>query len=472
MVTVVAQLPDAAGVSGAEALTPGHLTNVAKTAVSTARTAVPRVKAPATVKAAAPAKAVAPVKATVAPVKAAVAPVKATVAPVKAAVAPVKATVAPVKAAATSLVPVSTPVQPPPAPIAPPPAIKAPSAPPPAPRVPSAPVTPPPAPVTPPKVTVKTPRPPAPAKVPAAPAVKVPVPPAVQGVAGAAAEPVSTLPGPAPVAVRAKVRTVTRTLARQSGLGLARSGSGDPAAAPQAGAVVPALAALSGLSSEAGASTGTHPPALSARQVATLLAHGRALLDHPRMRAFVLEIAGCLDALPARLRTVVRLRTGLHERRRLSAPAVARRLHISRKRLATMEIRAVRLLWRAARTTGCARRAARVAGLEPVAFFGGPGAPTGGGAAGGVAGALYLKAPSKADASPVPPGSSVPSPRLQVPAGSDSPLIWVLVALLAGSALVVYLVRQDMGLGALSARHRRKRGPGRGAGPGKRSDED
>lgn len=464
---MVAQLPDAAGISGAEALAPVKVPATVK-AAAPVKTAVAPLKAKvAPVKAAvAPVKAaVAPVKAAVAPVKAAVAPVKAAVAPVKAAVAPVKAAVAPVKAAVP---PVSTPVQPPPVPIAPPPAIKPPSVPVPAPRVPSTPVTPPRAPVTPPTVTVKAPKLPAPAKAPA-PAVKVPlppavkVPPAVQQVTGAAAEPVSTLPGPAPVTLTARDRTVTRAaLARRSAPAAARAAAaGNPAGVLQGGAV----AAIAGLSAVPGAAAGAGQAALTPRQIAKMLAGGRALLDHPRVRAFVLEVAGCLEALPPRLRTVVRLRTGLHEPRRLNALAVARRLHVSRKRLAAMEIRAVRLLWRAARTTGCAGKAASVARLEPVAFFGAPTDLAGGGAAGGVAGALYLKAPSKPDAAPVTPDAAVPAPRLQVPSSSDSPLIWVLVAVLAGSALVVYLVRQDMGLGALSARRRRKRGPGRDAGP-------
>ena len=144
----------------------------------------------------------------------------------------------------------------------------------------------------------------------------------------------------------------------------------------------------------------------------------------------MLGLQGCLTQIPARLRSVLRLRVGLAEPRPLSAGAVAARLHISKKRLAKLEVRALRLLSHAARTRGCATRAAAVPAVFPVSFLG----SSAGGAAGGVAGGLYFKEPAQSGAQSIPPGEAIPAPTLHVPQGSDGPLVWALVAALAGAA--------------------------------------
>jgi hypothetical protein len=195
-------------------------------------------------------------------------------------------------------------------------------------------------------------------------------------------------------------------------------------------------------------------PPLTQAAIARLLRHGRAMLDEPRVRAFVLGLEGCLTQIPPRLRTVLRLRVGVAEPRPLSAGAVAARLHVSQKRLAKLEVRALRLLSHAARTSGCARRAAVVPGLALVSF---PGTSAAGG---GVAGGLYFKEPAASDAQPIPPAEAIPAPTLRVPQGSDGPLVWALIAALGGALLVAYLVRSDMGLGPLSLGRRRRRRSG------------
>jgi hypothetical protein len=199
------------------------------------------------------------------------------------------------------------------------------------------------------------------------------------------------------------------------------------------------------------------------QQIARLLRHGHASLDDPRVRAFVLGLEACLTELRPRLSKVLRMRVGVAGARPLSARVVAGRLHISRKRLGVLEVRALRRLTSAARTTGCATRAAAAAvfpGLVPVGFV----SAFTGGAAGGVAGGLYFKESSEPGAETVPPAEATPSPTLRVAQSSDVPLVWALIAALAGTLLIVALVRSDMGLGPMAAGRRlrrRYRRPGR-----------
>ena len=149
------------------------------------------------------------------------------------------------------------------------------------------------------------------------------------------------------------------------------------------------------------------------QQIARLLRHGRARLDNPHVRAFVLGLEGCLTRIPPRLRTVLRLRTGVAERRPLSARAVAARLHISRKRLAALEVRRCARCHKAAarlgaRAHGGHRRdsAGRLLGL-----------PTsrGRGRGGRGRGRALLQGPSEPGPQSVPPAEAIPSPTLSVP---------------------------------------------------------
>jgi hypothetical protein len=394
----------------------------------------------------------------------------------------------------TPTVPVKTSTPPPPAPVTPPPPIKTPTVPVKTPTVPvktptvktpSVPVKTPTAPVkTPPvkaptvtvkapTVTVKTPAAPSKTTAPRAvtvPSVKAPSPPSVSG--DAKRLPVS----PAPIR---QARSTTGATSIVGTLAATTSAAGTRLA--RAGALVASEGALrsaaqgttglSGYLGAPGAPTGAPggAMALTPKQIERLLRHGRAMLDNPHVRAFVLELQACLGELPPQLQRVLRLRTGIAERRPSSARAVARRLHISRKRLRILEVRALRRLTTAARTTGCATRASAAAVLPGLVRIGFVSDYTGG-AAGGVAGGLYFKEASEPGAETVPPAEAIPSPTLRVAQGSDVPLIWALVAALAGALLIVALIRSDMGLGPSAVNRRLRRRYRRSGRPRRRED--
>jgi len=228
----------------------------------------------------------------------------------------------------------------------------------------------------------------------------------------------------------------------------------------------PSLGGAQGGAVSAGAALGAGgATAFTAQQIARLLRHGRAMLDNPHVRAYVLGLAGCLSQVPPRLRAVLRLRVGVQEPRRLDARATAKRLHVSRRRLRAMEVQALRELSEAARATGCATRAVTQAEngprFVPVAFMGGLGQ----GAAGGVAGGLYFREPAEAGAEPQTPGEVIPAPALHHAESDDAPLFWALAAAFGGALLIAYLIRSDMGLGPPVLLRRRR--PGRG-GAGRR----
>src|SRR6185437_5551330 len=129
----------------------------------------------------------------------------------------------------------------------------------------------------------------------------------------------------------------------------------------------PAAGALSGFAGflQGGqglpSSDGAAPTMLGAERALRLLARGRITLADPRLRGLVRSLEACLPLLPARMRTVLRLRTGVGGTHPFSAHTVARRLHISRGRLAIVEVRSLRRLLTAARTRGCSRPAAPAA---------------------------------------------------------------------------------------------------------------
>ena len=307
--------------------------------------------------------------------------------------------------------------------------------------LPSAPVT-----VTTPPVTVKTPP---------TPAVKIPAPRAAP----------TAPPGPtvlAPVTGSSAPVTKVRTAVLRATGGTARSrpasgGAGTAAdTAVAASVTAPLLPVAQTLIAPAGPRTSA--PAIAADpRLARLLAHGRATLNDRRVRGLVRRLAACLAYLPPRMRKVLRLRSGAHEKRPLGARAVAHRLHISRRRLAALEARGLRLLARQARASGCAAGADSAPGPVPVSFLL---APVAGGpaASGGVAGALYLKAPPESSPESVPPAEAIPTAPLRVTPRGSARLYWeVAAAAVAGLLLVVFVVRGDMGLGPVWRRRRRRR---------------
>ena len=333
--------------------------------------------------------------------------------------------------------------------------------------VPSVPVkTPPPPPplipVKAPPVTTSTPvKAPVPLRPPAlsTPSVKAPLPSSTPGTAPAPVLPVAAAP-----------RAVRDTLTRVAGAASARTaGIGRSPASAELATGIPAAGALGGFSpllegsrALVSSAQGGTPP-LSPSAALRLLARGRIALGDPRLRSLVRRLETCLPLLPARLRTVLRLRTGVGASRRLSARATARLLHIRRKRLATLEVRALRLLSRTARTRGCGLPAASGPRFLSVGYLSFPGssAQT---PAGGVAGGLYLKAPSDTGAESVPPAEVIPGSPLQARPTSSGQTFWeAAVAALVGVLLVAWVVRDDMGLGPLRTRRRRRR-PGGGDG--------
>jgi hypothetical protein len=399
------------------------------------------------------------------------------------AVEPAQATRAAVKQAAL-------PTPPLPGPVTPPPAVKTPTVPvktpPPVVKTPTVPVKTPTVPVKTPTVPVKTPT--APVKVPPpvlktptvpvktptvtvktptvtvkTPAVRTPTVPTTAPSARAPAVPAPTVRVETP-AVRAGSplrRARAGAVPAPTALVLSRASAAaagrvlaDPELAPTLG---PSLERAETAAAPLGAPGGAI--AFTPQEIARLLLHGHAMLDNPRVRAYVLGLKGCLSQIPARLRTVLRLRAGVGARRPLSAREVGARLHISRRRLGVLELRALRGLSRAARTTGCARREAAAATalrFVPGGFVG-RFVEVG---AGGVAGGLYFREPAEPSAEPQPPGGEIRPPALHVTPGDNAPLLWALLAALAGALLVGYLIRSEMGFEPPSFGRKRRRRSG------------
>lgn len=370
--------------------------------------------------------------------------------PVKAPTVPVKVPTVPVK---VPTVPVKTPTV----------TVKAP-APPPV-SVPSVPVKAPPAPALPPATPIKAP-PEAkalPVKTPVSPKAPAVITPTVKGLApaplpGTGSVSASGMSAPqasrAPAAVRA-VRGALPSTARPAAIDGYGVAAGDSAAG--------ALAGLGGSLEAPRALVASRTPghaALGSERALRLLARGRITLADPRVRSLVRRLEACLPLLPVRLRAVLSLRTGVPGTHPSSARAVARRLHISRRRLATLEVRSLRRLESAARTRGCSRAAAPAARFVSVSYlsFRGPASPL---PSGGVAGGLYLKNPAEPGAESLPPAEAIPSSSLRVRPGSSNQIVWEAgVAALLGLVVVAYLVRDDMGLDPLRWRRGRRRSRG------------
>ncbi len=377
-------------------------------------------------------------------------PVKTPTVPVKTPTVTVKTPTVPVK---TPTVPVKTPTV----------TVKTP-APPPV-TVPSVPVKPPSVPAPPPAVPVRAPRKttsipvrtPVPLKPPAVttPSIKAP---ALAPIPGTASLPAQGLAAPlsrrAPAATRSSRTTPPNTVwpAPSDGYGLAGGAAAAGALTGFGGLLEDAQALVS--SRTAGRAT------LGSERALRLLARGRITLADPRLRRLVRSLEACLPLLPARLRAVLRLRTGVGGAHPFSARTVARRLHISRRRLVTLEVRSLRRLASAARRRGCSRAAAPAAGFASVSYlsFLGPAPPV---PSGGVAGGLYLKTPDEPGPESVPPAEAIPSSPLRVRPAASNPIFWeAALAALIGVLLVVYLVRDDMGLGPLRPGRSRRRSHG------------
>ena len=333
--------------------------------------------------------------------------------------------------------------------------------------VPSVPAKPPPGPAPPPVLPVKT----APKATPVP--VKIPVPLKPPAVSTPSVEVASSpsLPGTGRVSVPAlsvpsasgspAATRISRVGATPGAVGsAATSGDGLLSDGPAAGALSGFAGFLQG-GQGLPSSDGAAPTMLGAERALRLLARGRITLADPRVRNLVRGLVACLPLLPARMRTVLRLRTGVGDRHPFSARAVARKLHVSRRRLAILEVRSLRRLVTAARTSGCSRPAlAPASRFVSVAYLSivGPGSLV---PAGGVAGGLYLKAPAGPGPESVPPAEAIPGSALPVRPASSGRLVWEAgLAALLGVLLVAYLVRDEMGLGSLRARRGRRRSRG------------
>jgi len=183
--------------------------------------------------------------------------------------------------------------------------------------------------------------------------------------------------------------------------------------------------------------------------------------QHEAERAFIAvvrRLSGCLTDLPDELRLVLQLSAGIGVSQPLSPTAVASHLHLSMRRLARLEQRALRQLLVMARARGCGRAAKQR--MFGVSVLGGFEAPFGGAAevaAGAVEAARYSKDPSPTSvglsATHAPPrGDSL----LAISPPQDEALLIVVVAL--EGALLFGVVFRDrlVELGPRWARRRSK----------------
>jgi hypothetical protein len=177
----------------------------------------------------------------------------------------------------------------------------------------------------------------------------------------------------------------------------------------------------------------------------------------------VVRLGGCLDAVPARTRRVLVLRSGLGPATRHSRAGVASVLDLTVRRVARIERRGLRTLRRLDRTRGCGPALpSEIAALAPIAA-----------AAGGAHADLAVYAPASADRSsggaagdataagsgdqtePVADGaggvlgsSAVRTPPTAVaplaePAGTDPAIAIMLIALAIAAGAGVFALRRE-----------------------------
>ena len=182
--------------------------------------------------------------------------------------------------------------------------------------------------------------------------------------------------------------------------------------------------------------------------LARLLAEGHGKLDASRLRAFVFGLRGCVRALTPRLRTVLRLRSGLGEPRPLSRAALAIRLRISRRHVRSLEVKALRALLHAARATGCAGAPQQAPSRVLFASYVPGTAATS--PAFGVESAREERSPAVAN----PPQGAVPPPASQGLRPGSS-VFWLLGAVLLAVAVIALGVLDNLGIGP---RHRYRGG--------------
>jgi hypothetical protein len=118
------------------------------------------------------------------------------------------------------------------------------------------------------------------------------------------------------------------------------------------------------------------------------------------LRAAVRRLQGCLVSLPEDLRRVLELRAGIDERSALSREAVAGRLHISVRRVARLEILALRRLGMTARNEACGAATEQPPSGPFVLGAFGPLIGEEAGPAGGVEAVRYSNSPSPGVAGP------------------------------------------------------------------------
>lgn len=177
------------------------------------------------------------------------------------------------------------------------------------------------------------------------------------------------------------------------------------------------------------------------------------------LRILVTHLRGCLASLPAELRKVLQLRSGVGERRALTRVVLARVLHLTRSHLARLEARALRALRAAAAAGDCARATTpasttrfadyRLADYQLPASLSG--------AAVGVKGARYEKAASGAGGTTRRSRAGTSAP-FGIPATLHS-VVGIGVLLLAGLAgglAIVLLLADELGMGRRSRRWRHR----------------
>jgi hypothetical protein len=175
--------------------------------------------------------------------------------------------------------------------------------------------------------------------------------------------------------------------------------------------------------------------------------HNGIELTSAFLKAEVRRLAGCMSSLPKRFRLVLELSTGIGAKHALGPAALARRLHVTVRRVRRLQRRALLMLVRTARTHSCA--GSTTAG-DLIALEGSLTASEGGppGALGGVEAARYAKPAAKGGAAPAgtqAPGGASSLGITRTP-GAGNALLAIAV-ILTGMLLIALLFAEELGLG-------------------------
>ncbi len=241
-----------------------------------------------------------------------------------------------------------------------------------------------------------------------------------------------------PTATGKRLRSVPRSVAP----GTRSAASSSPVAPSGATASGSAAAAQT---REGSAYSTSPPPAIGGRHPTVSRA---AAAESRRVMATVQRLRGCLGALPARVRLVLELRSGVSASHALSVAEAADYLNVGARRIAGLERRGLRLLRARAHTQRCETSATAVIMSAPVYSSAVPAElaaianeSSGGTAAGGVQGFNATRSPL---------GAAGASERQLIEAAArpaaDRPIV-IALAILAGMLALALVTADSLGLG-------------------------